>query len=60
MIRFACMLKRIVTLEALKNRRIKGAAYNRNQEFISLLACICADGSKIPSGLIYQGELGNL
>jgi len=54
------MLKHIVTLEALKSRRIKDAAYNRNQEFISFLACICIDSSKILPRLIYQGELGNL
>jgi hypothetical protein len=33
-----------------------GAAQDRCQEFISLLACICADRTKLPSTLIYKGE----
>ena len=60
MIGFARTLKRVVTLEALKSGRIRGAAHDGNREFITLLACICADGSKLPPGLIYQGESGML
>jgi len=33
-----------------------GTMQDGSREFISLLACICADGSAIPPGLIYQGE----
>lgn len=37
-----------------------GAKQDGNREFISLLACISADGTAIPPGLIYQGESGDL
>src|SRR5579862_2270033 len=47
---------RIMSLEALRSGRIRHAATDGNREFISLLACICADGGKIPVGLIYKGE----
>jgi hypothetical protein len=42
--------------EALKSRRITKAAIDRNREFISLLACIGADGSSLPLALIYEGK----
>jgi hypothetical protein len=50
----------IISLEALQSGRIKYALTDGNCEFVSLLACICADGTKIPVGLIYKGELHNL
>jgi DDE superfamily endonuclease len=37
-----------------------GAAQDGCREFISLLACICADGTKLPSTLIYKGESHDL
>src|SRR5436190_2734592 len=33
-----------------------GASQDGSHEFLSLLACICADGTKLPPALIYQGE----
>lgn len=36
------------------------AKTNGNQEFLSLLACICADGTKLPVKLIYKSESHNL
>src|SRR5450432_2638118 len=42
--------------EALKSRRITRARTDGNREFISLLACICADGTSIPPALIYKGS----
>jgi len=42
--------------EALKSSRITKAAVDGNREFISLLACICADGSTLPPALIYEGK----
>src|SRR5450432_2343273 len=41
--------------EALRSGRVKNARQDGNREFISLLACICADGTTLPAGLIYQG-----
>lgn len=49
-----------MTLEALKSGRITHASQDGSREFISLLACICADGSTLPPALIYQGESGTL
>jgi DDE superfamily endonuclease len=42
--------------EALKSGRITRVWADGNREFISLLACICADGTTIPPALIYQGS----
>jgi hypothetical protein len=47
-------------LEALWSGRITHAVIDGNREFVTLLACICADGSKIPVGLIYKGKSHDL
>jgi hypothetical protein len=49
-------LKRIMTLHAVKSGKIMGASQDGSREFLSLLACICADGTKLPPLLIYKGE----
>ena len=46
--------------EAYKTGRIRFAARDGSREFISLLACACADGTVIPPALIYQGTSGDL
>jgi len=46
--------------EAYKSGRIRHVQQDSNREFISLLACICADGSALPPALIYQGSSGDL
>jgi len=46
--------------EALKSGRIRFARQDGSREFISLLACICADGSFLPPSLIYQGTSHDL
>src|SRR5271170_5668291 len=53
-------LKCIMTLNALKLGRIMGASQDGSREFLSLLACICADGTKLPPALIYKGESADL
>jgi hypothetical protein len=53
-------VKRIMTTDTLKSGRIMGASQDGSWEFISLLACICADGSKLPPALIYKGESHDL
>ena len=45
-----------MTREALKSSRITKAQTDSNREFISLLACICANSTTIPPALIYQGK----
>ena len=46
--------------EAYKSGRIRYASQDGNREFISLLACVCADGTALPPALIYQGKSGDL
>jgi hypothetical protein len=53
-------VKHVMSLNALKSGRIMGASQNGNREFISLLACICADGTKLLPALIYKGESADL
>ena len=47
-------------MEALRSGRIQYASEDGNREFISLLACICADGTTLPPSLIYKGDSGDL
>lgn len=49
-----------MTKEAYKSGRIKYAVQDGSREFISLLACACADGTTTPPALIYQGKSGDL
>ena len=49
-----------MTTDALKSGRIIGASQDGSQEFTSLLACICADVSKLPPALIYKSESHDL
>jgi hypothetical protein len=49
-----------MTLQALKTGRVNSARQDGSREFISLLACICADGSALPPALIYKGASGDL
>ena len=53
-------MKRIMTTEALLSGRIKFATQDGSREFLSLLACICADGTYLPPSLIYKSESGSL
>jgi hypothetical protein len=53
-------MKRIITLHALRNGWIIGASQDGSQEFLSLLAYICADGTALPLALIYKGESHNI
>jgi hypothetical protein len=49
-----------VPIEHLRSKKVLGSIQDGSREFISLLACICADGTAIPPGLIYQAESGDL
>jgi DDE superfamily endonuclease len=49
-----------MTKEAYKQGRIRYVSQDGNREFISLLACACADGTTLPPALIYQGSSGDL
>jgi len=49
-----------MSIKALMSDRITHVLTDRNQEFVTLIAGICADGTKIPVGLIYQGKSHDL
>jgi hypothetical protein len=49
-------VRRIMTREVLKAAQCKHACQDGNREFITLLACICADGTSLPPALIYQSN----
>jgi hypothetical protein len=49
-------LKRIITLNAFNFGLIMGASQDGSREFLTLLACIYANGTKLPPALIYKGE----
>jgi hypothetical protein len=51
-------MQRIMSRDALEQGRITHASQDGNREFISLLACICADGTALPPALIYKGNGG--
>jgi hypothetical protein len=53
-------VKHVMTIDALKSGQIIGASQDGSREFISLLAYICADGSKLPPALIYKSESHDL
>ena len=45
-----------MSLEALQSGRIQYASKDGSREFISLLACISANGTALPPALIYKGD----
>jgi hypothetical protein len=45
--------KRVFSRRLYKEGKIKAHIQDSNQEWITLLACICADGSYIEPSLIY-------
>ena len=46
--------------KALRSGWIISASQDSSWEFISLLACICADRTALPLALIYKSEFHNL
>jgi hypothetical protein len=59
-ISFSNVVKRVMSLEALRSGRITNAETDSNREFISLLAGICTDGTSIPPALVYKGTSNDL
>ena len=53
-------MRRIVSIRALRSKKLLGASQDGSREFISLLAGICADGTAVLPALIYQGKSGDL
>ena len=52
--------RRIINKKAHKAGKILGANQDGSREFVTLLACIRATGSRIPPTLIYQGQSHDL
>lgn len=49
-----------MTKKAYQRGQIRDCQQDGNREFISLLACVCADGTTTPPALIYQGASNDL
>jgi hypothetical protein len=52
--------KRVFSRQMFKSKKIRQAIQDGNREWISLLACICADGSALDPALIYQATSGSV
>ena len=52
--------KRIVSKYQLDKGYLTGSGQDGNREWITLLACICMDGTHLPPAIIYQAQTGNL
>ena len=52
--------KRIFNLEHWASGKLRGAGEDGNREWITLIACICADGQYLPPCIIYSAKTGNL
>lgn len=46
--------KRIFSKRRWEKKEVRASLQDGNREWITLLACVCADGSALPPGLIYQ------
>jgi hypothetical protein len=61
-----CMLgiltrsKRVFSRRLFEEGKIKAHIQDGNREWITLLACICADGSALRPALIYQSDSGSI
>ena len=53
-------MKRIFSKRLFKRKQFRQQLQDGNREWISLLACVCADGTAIALGLIYAAELKNI
>ena len=48
--------KRVFSRQLYERKEVTEALQDGSREWITLLACICADGTKIPPAIIYQGK----
>lgn len=53
-------LKRIFTKAWYEQGKLQGAAQDGNRTWITLVACICADGTSLPPALIYPATSGDV
>jgi hypothetical protein len=52
--------KRIFSKRQFKKKAFRQMLQDGNREWVSLIACVCADGSALPPGLIYPAESQNI
>ena len=52
--------KRVFSKPLYKQKHTQQASQDGNREWITLLSCICGDGSWLPPGLIYAAETQNV
>ena len=52
--------RRIFTRSWNKQEKLQGACQDGNRTWITLLACICADGTSLPPALIYPAVSGDI
>ena len=52
--------RRIFTKAWQEQGKLQGAAQDGNRTWITLVACVCADGTSLPPALIYPATSGNL
>ena len=48
--------KRIFSRRQWEKKEVKQASQDGNREWVSLLACICADGTALPPGIIFASK----
>jgi hypothetical protein len=53
-------LKRLFSRRLYEDRKIKAHIQDGSREFITLLACICADGTHLPPAIIYQSASSSI
>jgi hypothetical protein len=53
-------LKRVFSRRLYEERKIKAYIQDSSREWITLLACICADGSALELALIYQSASSSI
>ena len=52
--------RQVFTKTACHNGKVQNAVQDGNREWITILATICADGTSLSPGLIYQAVSGNI
>jgi hypothetical protein len=52
--------QRVFTKRWKETGKLQGAIQDGNRTWITLIACICADGTPVPPSLIYPAKGGNL
>jgi hypothetical protein len=50
--------KRVFSKAAYRRREVTSALQDGNREWITILACICADRTSLSPGVIYEGKAG--